>query len=188
MAPAMESDAVTENTNIASRGATMAVDWEQRVDFDRLRSARLERTKAALRAFGPGRVAALRPEQPSLRHQHRDRHVGARQEHPLRARLPRRRSDPLGLRLGGSAPPDVLRLAARVELARLGHTDARRHARRDRRSRRARQADPRRAGRARARRRARSASTSPTSRPCSRCSGTASRSPTRSRSCSRRGS
>ena len=32
---------------IASRGATMAVDWEQRVNFDRLRSERLERTKAA---------------------------------------------------------------------------------------------------------------------------------------------
>ena len=24
--------------NIASRGATMAVDWEQRIDFDRLRT------------------------------------------------------------------------------------------------------------------------------------------------------
>ena len=35
---------------IASRGATMAVDWEQRVDFDRLRTDRLERTKAALEA------------------------------------------------------------------------------------------------------------------------------------------
>ena len=27
--------------NIASRGATMAVDWEQRIDFPRLRSQRL---------------------------------------------------------------------------------------------------------------------------------------------------
>jgi Xaa-Pro aminopeptidase len=34
--------------NIASRGATMAVDWEQRVDFDRLRRTRLEKTKAQL--------------------------------------------------------------------------------------------------------------------------------------------
>ena len=32
--------------NIASRGATMAVDWEQRIDFDRLRRTRLEKTKA----------------------------------------------------------------------------------------------------------------------------------------------
>jgi Xaa-Pro aminopeptidase len=35
--------------NIASRGATMAVDWEQRIDFSKLRHDRLERTKAALR-------------------------------------------------------------------------------------------------------------------------------------------
>jgi Xaa-Pro aminopeptidase len=41
---------------IASRGATMAVDWEQRVDFDRLRTARLERTQAALR---PSELGAL---------------------------------------------------------------------------------------------------------------------------------
>jgi Xaa-Pro aminopeptidase len=34
--------------NIASRGATMAVDWEQRVDFGRLRADRLARTKAVL--------------------------------------------------------------------------------------------------------------------------------------------
>jgi Xaa-Pro aminopeptidase len=33
---------------IASLGATMAVDWEQRVDFPRLRRERLERTRAAL--------------------------------------------------------------------------------------------------------------------------------------------
>ncbi len=34
--------------NIASRGATRAVDWEQRIDFDRLRGDRLSRAKAAL--------------------------------------------------------------------------------------------------------------------------------------------
>ena len=34
--------------NIASRGATMAVDWEQRIDFARLRTERLERARAAL--------------------------------------------------------------------------------------------------------------------------------------------
>jgi Xaa-Pro aminopeptidase len=39
---------VTENTNVASRGATMAVDWEQRVDFARLRAHRLARAKAEL--------------------------------------------------------------------------------------------------------------------------------------------
>jgi Xaa-Pro aminopeptidase len=42
--------------NIASRGATMAVDWEQRVDFDRLRRTRLERTRSTL---GPSDLGAL---------------------------------------------------------------------------------------------------------------------------------
>jgi Xaa-Pro aminopeptidase len=46
--PLMEEDAVTENTNVASRGASMAVDWEQRVDFARLRAHRLARAKAEL--------------------------------------------------------------------------------------------------------------------------------------------
>jgi Xaa-Pro aminopeptidase len=47
--PLMEKqDAVTENTNVASRGASMAVDWEQRVDFARLRAHRLARAKAEL--------------------------------------------------------------------------------------------------------------------------------------------
>jgi Xaa-Pro aminopeptidase len=35
-------------TEIASRGATMAVDWEQRIDFPKLRSDRLARAQAAL--------------------------------------------------------------------------------------------------------------------------------------------
>jgi len=41
---------------IASRGATMAVDWEQRVDFPRLRRERLEKARAALRASELGAV------------------------------------------------------------------------------------------------------------------------------------
>jgi len=39
---------------IASRGATMAVDWEQRVDFARLRSDRLRKAKEALEASDLG--------------------------------------------------------------------------------------------------------------------------------------
>jgi Xaa-Pro aminopeptidase len=35
--------------NIASRGATMAVDWEQRIDFGRLRTERLEKAQRSLR-------------------------------------------------------------------------------------------------------------------------------------------
>src|SRR6478735_6377693 len=42
--------------NIASRGATMAVDWEQRIDFARLRGERLERARASLRDSDLGAV------------------------------------------------------------------------------------------------------------------------------------
>src|SRR3954447_19990252 len=41
---------------IASRGATMAVDWEQRIDFARLRSDRLEKARASLRDSSLGAV------------------------------------------------------------------------------------------------------------------------------------
>src|ERR1700690_4360722 len=47
--------------SIASRGATMAVDWEQRVNFDRLRSDRLARTKAALAASDLGCLLLFDP-------------------------------------------------------------------------------------------------------------------------------
>ena len=46
---------------IASRGATMAVDWEQRVDFDRLRTARLAKTKATLAASDLGALLLFDP-------------------------------------------------------------------------------------------------------------------------------
>jgi Xaa-Pro aminopeptidase len=42
--------------SIASRGATMAVDWEQRIDFARLRSDRLEKARASLRDSSLGAV------------------------------------------------------------------------------------------------------------------------------------
>ena len=41
---------------IASRGATMAVDWEQRIDFPKLRRERLERAQASLRESPLGAV------------------------------------------------------------------------------------------------------------------------------------
>jgi Xaa-Pro aminopeptidase len=47
--------------HIASRGATMAVDWEQRVDFDRLRTARLAKTKAMLAASDLGALLLFDP-------------------------------------------------------------------------------------------------------------------------------
>src|ERR687888_599489 len=46
---------------IASRGATMAVDWEQRIDFPRLRRARLERAKAALAESDLGALLLFDP-------------------------------------------------------------------------------------------------------------------------------
>jgi len=47
--------------SIASRGATMAVDWEQRINFDRLRAARLGRTKGALEASEVGSLLLFDP-------------------------------------------------------------------------------------------------------------------------------
>ncbi len=48
-------------TNIASRGATMAVDWEQRIDFPRLRSERLAKANAALEASDLGAILLFDP-------------------------------------------------------------------------------------------------------------------------------
>ena len=52
---------VTETINIASRGARMAVDWEQRIDFDRLRAYRFGRTRAALEASDLGCLLLFDP-------------------------------------------------------------------------------------------------------------------------------
>src|SRR6476620_6226972 len=46
---------------IACRGATMAVDWEQRVNFDRLRADRLGRTRAALEESDLGSLLLFDP-------------------------------------------------------------------------------------------------------------------------------
>jgi Xaa-Pro aminopeptidase len=48
-------------THIASRGATMAVDWEQRIDFAKLRTDRLERARAELRASDLGALLLFDP-------------------------------------------------------------------------------------------------------------------------------
>src|SRR3954451_19347294 len=47
--------------HIASQGATMAVDWEQRIDYARLRSERLERAQEALRASDLGALLLFDP-------------------------------------------------------------------------------------------------------------------------------
>ena len=46
---------------IASRGATMAVDWEQRVDFTRLRRERLEKAQASLAESSLGALLLFDP-------------------------------------------------------------------------------------------------------------------------------
>ena len=46
-------------SNIASRGSTMAVDWEQRIDFAKLRADRLARARNALQRSGVGCPVAV---------------------------------------------------------------------------------------------------------------------------------
>src|SRR6201996_1357660 len=48
-------------TNIASRGATMGVDWEQRIDFAKLRTDRLERAQAELAKSDLGALLLFDP-------------------------------------------------------------------------------------------------------------------------------
>jgi Xaa-Pro aminopeptidase len=48
-------------TNIASRGATMGVDWEQRIDFAKLRSDRLARAQSALAETDLGALLLFDP-------------------------------------------------------------------------------------------------------------------------------
>jgi hypothetical protein len=50
-----------DSTNIASLGARMAVDWEQRIDFARLRAHRLGRAKASLAASELGCLLLFDP-------------------------------------------------------------------------------------------------------------------------------
>jgi Xaa-Pro dipeptidase len=50
----MYSDLYANETPVASAGAVMGVDWESRVDFARLRTQRLERTRAALESSDLG--------------------------------------------------------------------------------------------------------------------------------------
>ncbi|MCC6223559.1 MAG: aminopeptidase P family protein [Thermoleophilia bacterium] len=52
---------MTDRARIASRGATMAVDWEQRIDFARLRAERLRRAQDALRASDLGALLLFDP-------------------------------------------------------------------------------------------------------------------------------
>ncbi len=89
------------NTNIASRGATMAVDWEQRIDFNRLRSDRLTRAKAMLEASDLGALLLFDPN--NIRYT-TSTHIGewARDKNARWALLPRG-EDPILWDFGSAA-------------------------------------------------------------------------------------
>ncbi len=54
----------------------MGVDWEERVNFERLRTERLARIKTTAQRVGDGGTALLRHEQYTLHHCYTYRHVG----------------------------------------------------------------------------------------------------------------
>ena len=88
--------------NIASRGATMGVDWEQRVDFTRLRGERLRRTKEALEASDLGALLLFDPN--NIRYV-TSTHIGewARDKNARYALLCRGGADPILWDFGSAA-------------------------------------------------------------------------------------
>src|SRR3954462_12498752 len=86
---------------IASRGATMAVDWEQRIDFAKLRSDRLEKAQASLRDSDLGAVLLF--DQNNIRYV-TSTHIGewARDKSARCALLPRE-GDPVLWDFGSAA-------------------------------------------------------------------------------------
>ena len=104
----------------------MGVDYEERVDFGRLRDYRLGRAKAALEASECG--AFLLFDFYNIRYTTQTWIGGALGDKMTRYALltrTRRRSVAVGLRLGGAAPQDLLELAARRELPPRHARDAR---------------------------------------------------------------
>src|SRR3954469_23765418 len=87
--------------NIASRGATMAVDWEQRIDFAKLRTERLEKARASLRDSSLGAVLLF--DQNNIRYVS-STHIGewARDKSARCVLLPRR-GDPILWDFGSAA-------------------------------------------------------------------------------------
>ena len=98
---------------------TMAVDWEQRIDFDRLRRERLARVKELLAKSEMGSVLCFDMNNVRVHHRDAHRHVGPGQDQPFHAPATGRRADPLGLRIG--------RPASSAELSVVGRALARGH-------------------------------------------------------------
>ena len=67
----------------------MAVDWEQRIDFDRLRTERLQRVKDLAREIRNGRDFVLRHEQRALHHLHAHWFLGSGQNEPIHPAHPK---------------------------------------------------------------------------------------------------
>ena len=99
--------------SVGSPDATRAVDWEQRVDFPRLRQDRLDRAKASLESSDLGAVLLFDPN--NIRYV-TSTHIGewARDKNArFASAAAQRRSDPLGLWIRRPPPPAVRSVAAR---------------------------------------------------------------------------
>jgi hypothetical protein len=105
---------------------TMAVDWENRIDFDRLRRERLARAKDLLAEVGDGRAALLRHEQCALPDGDAHRHMGAGQG--SRFTLLPQNDEPILWDFGSAAKHHQLHCPWLGERSRPGISDA---ARRD---------------------------------------------------------
>ena len=83
----------------------MGVDWEMRVDFERLRRVPPRPRASDARRVRPRRRAAVRDVEHPLRHRDPDRLLGVQQGRAVGARHPGGPAEDLGLRLGGEGPP-----------------------------------------------------------------------------------
>ena len=125
---------------LAPAPGRMNVDFEERVDFDRLRRYRLDRARQAHGRVRPRRAAVVRHQQHQVRDRRRDRRVDQGQAVPVRAVHPDRRAG----RCGTSArPPCTTGCTARGSSRRTASPPTRTDARR----RRARRRPDRQAGR-----------------------------------------
>ncbi len=84
---------------------TNSVDWECRIDMQRLRDERLARLQAELERSDLGALLAF--DFPNIRYMTGDphRHLGDGQADQVRPPAARRGADRLGLRFGRTAPP-----------------------------------------------------------------------------------